>query len=1165
MKVTMLTANNELVETATAAITPSIQYNQLTLSASVSSPVVATTNQIQIGILSPSKIDMGSKIVINLPNGTFTRLSSLISQDCTYSIGGANFTGCLYGVQNSWLNQVNITALGGSQIAANTAIALTLYLTNSWSISAFASQALTVLISNPSDSFVAQGSISLAAMFGGIPSLTAAVVGTPAFSQSSTQANTNNSVAVSFTLPVPLTVGSTLVIWLPKSAYYLSAVNTALLSNLQTLSDNSTYYSLTLGVACPQTSPTPLCTLANAQYSQAIPLQNNPFSQIQNSPIGFQVQLSGNPISAQPLLAIPSFTPQPLSAATASISRSNLQAFASTNISIIIPTPVGVSSFTLMVAPLTKGTATVPIILSPTFAGVGSTQTYPIQLNSSNFVLVNVSGATGTSSVITISGQNNLLTSSSEAYTVTLLDSSYVYFTGQVTPSDTLLPYSTGLSLQRTTTTVGKNTNIYLYGSLPVPIPPLSVAFNGNSYTVSGSIFNVSLGTMLNNNNISDSSIYPITIKNSDYTAFSSALSITPALTAQNLTSLVGLIVPSVVSVTANFNITVSLNSTALTYLTLKTPPYFKALSGCCIDAACNQTFIQSCILTQGSTNLIELWLSSSQTVSSIVFQVSALDYQSSFSNQTTTITSALPTSSISLSTSIVIAAANVTASLAVLNWKVNSVNNYTLSVKPIAKTGYLQITLPSFISSQFAANSNNSSLSLTINGSVSNTQLVNVNGTSTLTIPVTPASTNVLLLLSSIINPPDNTPYTIVATQATDQTFINVYGYSALPVVMNQFDLITINSAIRVVTKVNVATNLILEASTPYANAQFVITFPVSQLLTTSVCTVVANEGDSLPCQVLNSSSIMTTSLAGTNRYTITGLKNQKYFSPTNTQDLLTAQLGTPYTKATTLPSSSTPVSPQLTLGSIVVNSMLSSSSVMLASTSLTYNITIENTNNINGFFLIFNSYYYIFSPSIACAVNALPVSCAPIDNQTLFIPYANPESSNLLLTVRNIVNFIKPTNWTLKSVNTYQSNGATLYSDVDLYYNDGTALPTLQSAALALRVIMPYNYVQASSTFQLIIDSKYSSFLPLSSFALNFTTQTSACQLVGANFTSTLSVTCSFPQSISYNMKLQLYHKAFPATPLSVGTANLFIYPAPGGGCSNQMCDSCSYSNGQ
>lgn len=195
--------------------------------------MVASANQVQLNIASPSPIDLGSKIVINFPNSTFIRLPALVSQDCSYTISGVSYTGCRYGYQGQWLTQVNLTAFGANQLPANTQINLVIFVTNAWSVTAFGAQAVTVLISNPSDTFVAQGSISLVTIFGGIPSLNAAAIGNANYTQLSSTANTNNSVTVSFTLPVSLSTGSTITLWLPKSAYSLSASNAVLVNNLQ--------------------------------------------------------------------------------------------------------------------------------------------------------------------------------------------------------------------------------------------------------------------------------------------------------------------------------------------------------------------------------------------------------------------------------------------------------------------------------------------------------------------------------------------------------------------------------------------------------------------------------------------------------------------------------------------------------------------------------------------------------------------------------------------------------------------------------------------------------------------------------------------------------------------------------------------------------------------
>jgi hypothetical protein len=275
-------------------------------------------------------------------------------------------------------------------------------------------------------------------------------------------------------------------------------------------------------------------------------------------------------------------------------------------------------------------------------------------------------------------------------------------------------------------TTVDTSTNLYLHGTLPTNLPSLSVSFNGVSYSVPGGTFNISLGTMTNSNNISDSSTYPIVIRNTDFTAFSTSLPISPSLTPQTFTALTSITLPSVVNVSSIFNITASLNSPSLTYLSIRTGSYFKSLTKCCIDAACTQTSIKSCTLAQNGGNFIELWLTAPQTLTSIIFQVVALDYQSTFTNQTLSVTSALPTAFTTTTSNLTITAANIFSSLAVLNWKVNSLNTYTVSIQPIAKAGYMQITLPSFISTQLAAGNGNAAFTLTINGTIISANMQN-------------------------------------------------------------------------------------------------------------------------------------------------------------------------------------------------------------------------------------------------------------------------------------------------------------------------------------------------------------------------------------------------------------------------------------------------------
>ncbi len=212
-----------------------------------------------------------------------------------------------------------------------------------------------------------------------------------------------------------------------------------------------------------------------------------------------------------------------------------------------------------------------------------------------------------------------------------------------------------------------------MYGTLPATIPILAVTFNGNNFTVPGSTFNISLGTITNSKNVSDVSTFPVILRNTDYIGYSNTLSLLPSLTTQNFSSLLAFNLPSTVTVNSNFSLHISLNQTSLTYVSVYTPVFFKSLNRCCIDSTCSQTFIQSCKnVQQSSNNFIELWLTTSQTLTNITFVVTSIDFQTNFLNQPITIVSALPTSSLTLSANLVIAAANITSSLSLQSWKVN-------------------------------------------------------------------------------------------------------------------------------------------------------------------------------------------------------------------------------------------------------------------------------------------------------------------------------------------------------------------------------------------------------------------------------------------------------------------------------------------------------------
>lgn len=390
------------------SITPTIQFNQLAIAGNITSTIVATNNQLFLNITSPSPIDIGSKIVINFPSNTFSRVTALVTQDCNYTINGVAFNGCQYGMKGYWLSQANLTLFGSNQLPANSNILISLYTTNAWVVSSFAAIGLDIFISNPTDNFVSQGFISLANIYGGIPNLVSSSISNATLAQTSSQANANNTITLSFSLPVALVWGATILINLPRNSYILSSTNLAAITNLVSNSSNSTYYTLSVSTTCSQASP--VCNFANYFYSLTFGIQNNPYMTIQTNQLSLQMMSGSSVISQQLNLNIPSLIPQTFPTASA-ISRSNINAFALTNLTVFVSNPSSISSFTLVISPLVKNTAILPILIAPTSALLSSSQSLSYQLNSTNYLIVNVSSASGTSSNITISGQNNLLVS----------------------------------------------------------------------------------------------------------------------------------------------------------------------------------------------------------------------------------------------------------------------------------------------------------------------------------------------------------------------------------------------------------------------------------------------------------------------------------------------------------------------------------------------------------------------------------------------------------------------------------------------------------------------------------------------------------------------------------------------------------------------------------
>lgn len=382
---------------------------------------------------------------------------------------------------------------------------------------------------------------------------------------------------------------------------------------------------------------------------------------------------------------------------------------------------------------------------------------------------------TGNNTVVTLKGNNNFLVPTvPEQYLVTLADSQYIYYQSTVTPLTPLQPYKLGVNLQRIVTTVSKTTDIYLNGQFPQSIPAMTVAFNGQNYSITQQQFNISLGTVVNSDNVSDTSSAPILISNPNFIAFQSSLLFTPQLTPQNLTTFTQLNVPSTLNISQQTNLTLTLSNYTLTSISLSLPSFFLTVDKCCIDTNCSQTNIASCKLqTIGSNNNIELTLKTSQNISNAIFTVTAIGYQAQFSQQAI-ISTGLPSAQATSTVTVAVQATQLVSTLSLSSWMVNTIATYTLYIQPIKKIGYIGIQLPPSISNQLI--NQTASFELTIDGSISTISLFQ-SGIYPFSIPVTTSNNNITLKLSSILNPSNSQPYNLSVQQSVDNHFNQIYG----------------------------------------------------------------------------------------------------------------------------------------------------------------------------------------------------------------------------------------------------------------------------------------------------------------------------------------------------------------------------------------------------
>ena len=108
---------------------------------------------------------------------------------------------------------------------------------------------------------------------------------------------------------------------------------------------------------------------------------------------------------------------------------------------------------------------------------------------------------------------------------------------------------------------------------------------------------------------------------------------------------------------------------------------------------------------------------------------------------------------------------------------------------------------------------------------------------------------------------------------------------------------------------------------------------------------------------------------------------------------------IGHPYVRAATISSTTTYLTPSLTLGAISMNSITSSSLTLLSKTNVVYNFTIENTQNINGFILTYEPYFYYIDTSIACKIDGSQANCSSLTTNSIFVSSPTSFANNNLI----------------------------------------------------------------------------------------------------------------------------------------------------------------------
>jgi hypothetical protein len=176
LRIESYNGQGELVERTDAAITPAIQLNSLAVTGSSTSTSVAFNTVLTLSISSGSPVSPTSKLVIDFPSESYTRIPALVTSDCSYTIGANSYSGCQFLSSSGWLTEMNISNLGVSTVLANTSITVRIPVTNGWTSKSFGSGQIMVYVCSADNSYLSMGTLPLTTL-NGVSNFVAAAVG----------------------------------------------------------------------------------------------------------------------------------------------------------------------------------------------------------------------------------------------------------------------------------------------------------------------------------------------------------------------------------------------------------------------------------------------------------------------------------------------------------------------------------------------------------------------------------------------------------------------------------------------------------------------------------------------------------------------------------------------------------------------------------------------------------------------------------------------------------------------------------------------------------------------------------------------------------------------------------------------------------------------------